>query len=107
MPCGAGKSLTGFWIAEALKAETIVIAVPSLGLIQQTLPVWLREYAALGKHTALRWLCVCSDQTVTANTDTIVVHTQDLGYPALTNKDDIKAWLEETEGASPRVIFTT
>ena len=29
MPCGTGKSLTGFWIARALKAKNILVAVPS------------------------------------------------------------------------------
>jgi superfamily II DNA or RNA helicase len=106
MPCGTGKSLTGFWIAEELGAKTVILAVPSLALIQQTLPVWLREYAARGENK-MQWLCVCSDQTVTANTDSVVVHTQDLGYPCLTNKEEIKAWLKETSKASPRVIFTT
>src|SRR4029077_3584037 len=28
MPCGTGKSLTAYWIAEALKAKTILVAVP-------------------------------------------------------------------------------
>lgn len=106
MPCGTGKSLTGFWLAEELGAKTIVVAVPSLALIQQTLPVWVREYAARGKNK-MQWLCVCSDQTVTENTDSVVVHTQDLGYPCLTNKDEIKAWLKETAKATPRVVFTT
>ena len=36
MPCGTGKSLTSYWIAEALKAQTILVAVPSLALIRQT-----------------------------------------------------------------------
>jgi predicted helicase len=48
MPCGAGKSLTAFWITEALNAKTVIVAVPSLALIQQTLPDWLREYSARG-----------------------------------------------------------
>jgi len=30
MPCGTGKSLTAYWIAEALTAKTILVAVPSL-----------------------------------------------------------------------------
>ena len=28
MPCGTGKSLTSYWIAEELKAQTILVAVP-------------------------------------------------------------------------------
>ena len=34
MPCGAGKSLAAFWIAEKLKSKNILIAVPSLALIR-------------------------------------------------------------------------
>ena len=40
MPCGTGKSLTAFWIAEALKAKTIIVAVPSLALVRQSLSDW-------------------------------------------------------------------
>lgn len=29
MPCGTGKSLTAYWIAEALEAKTILVAVPT------------------------------------------------------------------------------
>ncbi len=39
MPCGSGKSLTAYWIAGELDARRIVIAVPSLSLIKQTLKV--------------------------------------------------------------------
>jgi hypothetical protein len=29
MPCGTGKSLTAHWIAEALRAKTVLVAVPA------------------------------------------------------------------------------
>ena len=48
MPCGSGKSLTAYWIAGKLEARRILIAVPSLALIRQTLKVWLRETMASG-----------------------------------------------------------
>ena len=60
MPCGSGKSLTAYWIAGKLAARRIVIAVPSLALIRQTLKVWLRE--TLANHQAVDWICVCSDE---------------------------------------------
>ena len=44
MPCGTGKSLAAFWIAKDMRAKTILIAVPSLALLQQTLKVWTREF---------------------------------------------------------------
>ena len=43
MPCGTGKSLTAYWIAEALTAKTILVAVPSLALVRQSLADWTRE----------------------------------------------------------------
>ncbi|MCP4890704.1 MAG: DEAD/DEAH box helicase family protein, partial [Planctomycetaceae bacterium] len=29
MPCGTGKSLTAYWIAQALESKTILVVVPS------------------------------------------------------------------------------
>ena len=46
MPCGSGKSLAAYWIAEALGAKTILVAVPSLALIRQGLADWTREFLA-------------------------------------------------------------
>ena len=63
MPCGTGKSLIAFWTAEALKAKTIVVAVPSLGLIRQSVTDWTRKFLAKGQKPD--WICVCSDDSVT------------------------------------------
>ena len=62
MPCGTGKSLTAYWIAQSLKAKTIVVAVPSLALVRQSLADWTAEYLAEGIKP--EWMAVCSDQTV-------------------------------------------
>ncbi len=59
MPCGTGKSLIGFWIAKEFGAKEIVVAVPSLALIKQTLNFWTREYLAHGIRP--KWIAVCSD----------------------------------------------
>lgn len=69
MPCGIGKSLTAFWIADELKARTVLVAVPSLALTRPTLRVWLRELEASGKGGAVEWLCVCSDESVGTRSD--------------------------------------
>ena len=47
MPCGTGKSLTAYWIAQALKAKNILVAVPSLALVRQSLTDWTREFLAM------------------------------------------------------------
>jgi predicted helicase len=84
MPCGTGKSLTAYWIAEALKAKAILVAVPSLALVRQSLTDWAREFLAYGIKPD--WLCVCSDETVgNLERDEFVGEVYDLGLPAHTD----------------------
>ena len=61
-PCGAGKSLTGFWMLQALKSKSTLIAVPSLSLVKQTLDVYLREIVAHKRK--VKWLSICSDEGI-------------------------------------------
>ncbi|MEI7728541.1 MAG: DEAD/DEAH box helicase family protein [Verrucomicrobiota bacterium] len=105
MPCGSGKSLTAYWIADQLQARRIVIAVPSLALIRQTLKVWLRETLANGR--AVEWICVCSDESAgRIERDDVAVLRQDLGVPCLTAPEDIAAWLKRKHHGWT-VVFTT
>ena len=62
MPCGTGKSLAAYWIAEKLEARTILVALPSLALVRQTLEVWTREVLAHCRN--FHWIAVCSDESV-------------------------------------------
>ena len=96
MPCGTGKSLTAFWIAEALEAKTIVVAVPSLALVRQSLSDWTREFLAHGIIPS--WYCFCSDEsTGKLDADEFVGSTYDLGIPADTSKDKIEKFLKNSE----------
>ena len=61
-PCGAGKSLTGFWMSQELGSKTTLIAVPSLSLIKQTLDVYLKEFVA--RDIKVKFLCICSDEGI-------------------------------------------
>jgi len=105
MPCGSGKSLTAYWIAGKLNARRIVIAVPSLALIRQTLKVWLRE--TMANHQAVEWICVCSDESAgRIERDDVAVLRQDLGVPCLTAPGEIAAWLKRKHRGLT-VVFTT
>ena len=105
MPCGTGKSLAAFWIARKLKARKILIAVPSLALIRQTLKVWLKE--AIAHNQPIEWLCVCSDETAgRIGQDDVSVLKQDLGVPCFTNPKEIAAKLK-TPAHGLTVVFTT
>ena len=105
MPCGTGKSLTAWFLAQALGSKRIVIAVPSLSLVKQTLKVWLRESVA--NDIDVEWICVCSDETAgKADQDDVVVQRQDIAVPCLTATDKIAEWLKaKRKGLT--VVFTT
>jgi predicted helicase len=104
MPCGTGKTLIAFWIAEALKAKTIIVAVPSLNLIKQSVAAWMRELVA--KRQRPNWLCVASDDSVGGlDDDEFVDERYDSGLPTTTDVNDIATWLRES--GNHKIIFTT
>jgi len=105
MPCGTGKSLAAYWISRKLKAKTVLVAVPSLALIRQTLQVWTAETLADG--TEMNWICVCSDDSLgDSGTDDPIVLTQDLGIRVHTDPVEIAEWLERATGKSTLVLTT-
>ena len=107
MPCGTGKSLISFWIAQALKAQTIAVVVPSLGLIKQAIEDWAREFVALDESPLPEWLCICSDESAGAlDKDEFVGEVYDLGIPATTDTHEITEFLKhKTMGR--RAVFVT
>jgi superfamily II DNA or RNA helicase len=99
MACGTGKTLTGLFITEKLKAQRTLVLLPSLSLLKQTLTEWrancTTEFAALP---------VCSDATVNTADDAAVAHTSDLNVPAETDPEKIAAFLRKS---GPLVVFST
>jgi len=105
MPCGTGKSLTSYFIAQGLKARKVLIAVPSLALIKQTLKEWMRESMARGQD--VEWICVCSDESATRiERDDIAVLTHDIAVPRKTGLMEIVNWLKKRHHTLA-VVFTT
>jgi predicted helicase len=105
MPCGTGKSLTGFWIARALKAKNILVAVPSLMLIRQCVKDWTREF--LAHNQVPDWICVCSDETVgNLERDEFVGEIYETGLPTHTEPTEI-ANLLRARFTGPKIVFTT
>ncbi len=104
MPCGTGKSLTAFWIAKQMGVKSILVAVPSLALLQQTLKVWTREFLINGIEP--EWFCVCSDRTVKDEQDDYVTDTSDLGIKVDTDPKLIKQFLKK-KNSKIKVVFTT
>lgn len=59
MACGSGKTLVALWTTERLRARTVLVLLPSLALVRQTLHEWLHETS----WSDVQFLCVCSDPT--------------------------------------------
>jgi predicted helicase len=105
MPCGSGKSLAAYWIAAALRAKIILVAVPSLALIRQGLADWTREF--LARNVVPDWICVCSDETVgNLERDEFVGEVYELGLPTHTDPKEIAALLR-VHSKGPKIVFTT
>jgi superfamily II DNA or RNA helicase len=100
MACGTGKTLVGSFLAERLAARRVLVLVPSLSLLGQT----LREWA-----TAIEfdYLAVCSDETVTKyEQDAVVASTSELGIPVTTDSERIARFLRR-RGGEMKVVFGT
>ena len=102
-PCGSGKSLTAYWLAETLLAKRVLIAVPSLALVKQTLSAWTREALAGGIH--MDWIAVCSDQDVALNDDPSC-QTFDLGIAVTTDTNAVTNFLSR-DSKNLKIVITT
>ena len=81
----------------------MLLVVPSLALVRQTLETWTREAQAEG--IAMRFLAVCSDQTLSTQDDP-VTNIHDLGIPATTDSHEIARFLS-TSAEELTVVITT
>ena len=100
MACGTGKTFTTLWIKEALKSESTLILLPSLGLLSQTLHEW-----TAAKNQEFAVLCVCSDESVGKKGGDEAVHDiADLAFPVTSDPVKITKFLNQ---AGPKVVFST
>jgi len=102
MACGSGKTLVELWLAERAGYKTVLVLVPSLALIRQTLHEWLRET----NWQSFTYLCVCSDPTVAKVTDELIVQQSDLDFPVTTESSAVKKFLERPF-VGVRIVFST
>ena len=106
MACGTGKTLVALWAAEAQQPKTVLVLVPSLALLSQTLPDWCKQ-TSWGKR--FRYLCVCSDASVdrpTKDADEYALNQTDLEFTVTTDAKEVKKFLGlNKDGVN--VIFST
>ena len=105
MACGTGKTLVALWAAEAQEPKTVLVLVPSLALLSQTLPDWCKQ-TSWGER--FRYLCVCSDASVdrSAKEDEYALKQSDIEFPVTTDPKLVKGFLDSNK-AGVNVIFST
>jgi superfamily II DNA or RNA helicase len=103
MACGTGKTLVALWAVEQSKAKNILVLVPSLTLLQQTLEEWSR-HNSWGKKFS--YLCVCSDPSVDLKNDEIEIDSTDLPFRIDTDPEIVKGYLYR-ENDKIKIIFST
>jgi len=105
MACGTGKTLVGLWTAEALKPKRVLVLLPSLTLLQQTLDEWSRHNSW---GTDFTYLCVCSDPSVTwkDENDPVQLNATDLEFRVDTSPDEVRRFIER-HTSRVKVVFST
>ena len=84
MACGTGKTLTALWCVEKMKTRKVLVLLPSLTLLSQTVNEWLTN-----SQKPFAYLPVCSDESVAKGTDSSTMFSSDLSFPVTTDVNSI------------------
>ena len=103
MACGTGKTLVSLWAAEQETPKTVLVLVPSLTLLKQTLLEW-SEQTSWGAQFS--YLCVCSDPTVDLKDDALNTDTSEVGFRVDTDPAIVRQFLER-QTTDIKVVFST
>jgi superfamily II DNA or RNA helicase len=102
MACGTGKTFVSLWVAESVASKTVLVLVPSLALLRQTLKEWVQN-TSWGKYD---FLCVCSDATVSQGEDELIVKPTELEFSVTTDPAKVKKFIKHRfDGV--KIIFST
>lgn len=100
--CGTGKTFTALWAAEEIARRSVIVLVPSLALIRQT----LRDWSKNTNWKSFDYICVCSDPTVSQEEDALVLRPTELPFSVTTEVAKVRKFLRHPfQGV--KVVFTT
>ena len=108
MACGTGKTLVGLRIAETLAGRSgrVLVLVPSLALLSQTLRAWVDD-----TELPVRAFAVCSDSQTgrprRSVDDTADMDVLDLAYPATTDPARLAKAAGPDAAGRMTVVFAT
>jgi superfamily II DNA or RNA helicase len=96
MACGTGKTLIEIWAADRLRAQHVLVLVPTIPLVRQCAREWPRHAA-----TQRRILRICSDTTAS---DEDVSRGDELGIARTTDPKEVANRLRD---GSPLLVLCT
>jgi superfamily II DNA or RNA helicase len=115
MACATGKTLVALWTVEKwmehlgkanakdVNQGKILVLLPSLALLRQTLHEWLRET----RYDPISYMAVCSDPTVgNRKDDHLEVKQSELDFEVTTDSGHVRRWLG-AQSVGPKIIFST
>ena len=108
MACGTGKTLVGLRVAEGIAGAggRVLVLVPSLALLSQTLRAWLDD-----ARLPIRAFAVCSDNQTGRprrnNADTADMDVLDLACPATTDATALASRATPAAPTAMTVVFAT
>ena len=103
MACGTGKTFVSLWAVEQEKPKTVLVLLPSLSLLKQTLKEWSEHTSWSGRFS---YICVCSDKTVGLANDGLNEDPSEVGFRVDTDPDTVRRYLKEPSDRV-KVVFST
>jgi predicted helicase len=91
MACGTGKTLIALWAAEQANAKTVLVLLPSITLVSQTLRTWA-EQTRWGPRFS--YICICSDETVGLEDDALQTDKSEVGFRVDTDSCIVREFSE-------------
>jgi superfamily II DNA or RNA helicase len=101
MACGTGKTLVSQWAVEQAEPKTVLLLLPSLSLLRQTLRDW-SEQTCWGDRFS--YICVCSDKTV--GLDALKMDPSEVEFRVDTDPQVVRSFLERKTGKVKVVLST-
>jgi predicted helicase len=102
MACGTGKTLLALWATEQQNISSVLVLLPSLTLVQQTLVEWSKNNSW---GNLFSFICVCSDPTVKEN-DEIVIDPTDIDFKVDTDPKLVRDFLTQKNNKI-KIVFST
>ena len=106
MACGTGKTYAGQLVAEDQDSRRVLVLVPSLALVSQTIAEWCQD-----ARSPIRAIAVCSDTQVgrrrVGGDDSIQYDIHDLAFPATTDAEKLAGRSAADDSGEMTVMFAT